>query len=151
MRYHHVAAGGQGLADGPDDGIRVFAGAYEVQHSHQEHTQWLAEVDKVKRPVMSQDRGRVAQVRLDHRGVPAGLEGARVGEHHRIVVHVDHPGVRVDQLGDLMNVALRWQPGPDVQELDDARLSSQVADSPAQELAVLQRHQLYLGYGLAYR
>jgi IclR helix-turn-helix domain len=48
-----------------------------------------------------------------------------------------------------VGVALGRQPGPDVQELRDARLGGQVADGPAQELAVLQRHQLDFGRCLA--
>ncbi len=61
------------------------------------------------------------------------------------------PGIRVDLLGDLVDVALGGQPGPDIQELRDARLGGQIAHSPAQELAVLHRYQLEFRRCLAYR
>jgi hypothetical protein len=68
-----------------------------------------------------------------------------------VVVHVHHPGGRVDSLRDLMHVALGRQPRADVQELRDTSLGSQVAHRPAQEPAVLHRHQLGLRRRLAHR
>ena len=65
----------QGLANEPDDRVRVIIAADEMQYGYQQHGQRLAEVDELKRSGMVQDRGRVSRVRLDHGGVPAGLQG----------------------------------------------------------------------------
>jgi len=45
----------------------------------------------------------------------------------RIVVDVDHPGVLIDGLGDLVHVLLGGQTRADVEELPDARLLSEPA------------------------
>ena len=66
----------------------------------------------------------------------AGQQGAGVGEHDRVVVHVDDPGLRRDRLGDLVGVARRRDAGADVEELPDPRLGGQVADGAAEERPV---------------
>jgi hypothetical protein len=67
-----------------------------------------------------------------------------------VIVDIRYPGRRVDFLGDLVHVVLRGQPGAHVQELGDPGIGSQVAYCPAQEPAVLHRHQLRLRRRLAH-
>ena len=70
-----------------------------------------------------------------------GQQGPRVGEHDRVVVHVDDPGRRVDPLGDLMGVVGRRDAGPDVEELVDPGLACQELHCSAEESSVLHRCQ----------
>ena len=48
-----------------------------------------------------------------------------MGQDDGIVVDVGDPGAGRGLLGDLMDVAVRRQPGADVEELADARLAGQ--------------------------
>ena len=57
-------------------------------------------------------------------------------QHERVVVHVHHPAIGRDGLRDLVGAAGRGQAGPDVEELADAALTSQVAHHPGQERPV---------------
>jgi len=150
VREHQVAIRRESVDDGGDDRERVVVVADEMQHSHQQHRQRLAEIDELTRTGMIQDCLRIPQVSLDYDGIPAGLEGTGVGQDHRIVVDVHHPGTGVDVQGDLMHIALGGQPGADVHELGDPGLGGQVTDGPAQEPAVLHGHQLRLRRGLAH-
>ena len=50
-----------------------------------------------------------------------------MGQHHRVVVDVDHPARRVDRLGEVAAGACARQPGADVDELPHARLEGQEA------------------------
>lgn len=68
---------------------------------------------------------------------PAGEQGTRVSENHRVVVDVHDPRVRDDPLGDLVDVLLRRQPGADVQELADALFPGQRGHGAPQEVAVV--------------
>ena len=83
---------------------------------------------------MTDDPGGLAEVPVRH-GRERVLREHRPGvaEHHRIVVHVDHAGGRVDALGDLMHVLRGWQPGADVKQLPDPGVPHQVADHPAEQ------------------
>jgi len=56
-----------------------------------------------------------------------------VGEHDRVLVHVDDPGIGRRGLGDLMGVVRGGDTGADVQELPDAGLGGQVTDGAGQE------------------
>jgi hypothetical protein len=58
---------------------------------------------------------------------------ASVREHDGVVVHVHHPALRRDGLGDLVGVACGRDAGADVEKLPDPRLPGEVADNPAQE------------------
>jgi hypothetical protein len=102
------------------------------------------------------DQGPDPRIRQDLGGrtdVPGDdVDGAGVGEQRpavcaddRIVVHVDDVNRRVGLVRDLAHVALRGQPGSDVQELRDARLAHQVAHHPAQERPVRPRRERRLG------
>ncbi len=49
-----------------------------------------------------------------------------VDQHERIVVDIDDPRLGRDPLGDFMRVINCRQPGPDIEELADSRVSRQV-------------------------
>ncbi|GAA3102804.1 hypothetical protein GCM10020001_019920 [Nonomuraea salmonea] len=83
-----------------------------------------------------QDRVGVAQVaRQRHDAGLPGQQRAGVGEHDRVVVHVDDAGAVDVPPGHLVHVVLGGQPGADVDELPHARLGDR-ADRAAQEGAV---------------
>ena len=87
-----------------------------------------------RRPL--EDRPGVAQIGVDVGRRPLGAAGQQdtgVVEHDRVVVHVHHPGLRRRRLRDLVGVVGRRQPGPDVEELPDARLRDQEVHRPGQE------------------
>ena len=91
-----------------------------------------------------QDRGGVAQVRLDvvcRPRLSAAEQGPGVRQHGRVVVHVHHPGLRGDCLGHLVYVACRRDTGPDVKELAYPRLGSEEADGAAEERPVRPRRE----------
>ena len=70
-------------------------------------------------------------VRQNHQQRPA------VGQHHRVVVDVDHTGVRVDPLHDLVGVLGRGQAGAAVQVLRDPGLARDESGGANQELTVV--------------
>ena len=81
----------------------------------------------------------IAQVGVDIRAGALGRarqQRPRVGEHDRVVVHVDDPAVRRDPLGDLMGVLRGGQAGADVEELADSRLEREVAHRAVEKRAV---------------
>ncbi len=63
-----------------------------------------------------------------------------MGEHQRVAVDVDDPGVGGVPLGDLMGVVGGGQPGADVEELAYPLLDGEVPHGAAQELAAGARH-----------
>ena len=100
---------------------------------------------------LGEDRGSVAQVGVDVLGgarLAAGQQRAGVGEHDRVVVHVDHPRLRRGRLGDLVGIARRRDAGADVQELADPRVGGKVADDAPEERAVRAAADGYPGVGL---
>jgi hypothetical protein len=54
-------------------------------------------------------------------------------QHDRVVVDVDHLGVRSHPLSYLVRVVRGGDPGAEVQELADGRLAGQVPGHPAEE------------------
>jgi UDP-N-acetylmuramoyl-tripeptide--D-alanyl-D-alanine ligase len=115
-------------------------GVGEVQHPGHDHAGRLGQVDQPGQPVIAEDPCGVAHVARhgDHSGAP-GEQAAGVRDHHRVVVHVGHPGLRVSVPGDVVRVQRGRQAGPDVDELPDAA-ARHVADGPAEELPVLPGH-----------
>jgi len=59
-----------------------------------------------------------------------------VGQHQRVVVHVDDPAAGRGGLRDLVSVVRRRQPGTDVEELADALGLRQVAHGPGEKRPV---------------
>jgi hypothetical protein len=66
----------------------------------------------------------------------AGQQGTRVGKHHRVIVHIDHPAVSRHLLCDLMGVARCGDTGADVEELPHPDLTGEVTHHPAKESPV---------------
>ena len=66
----------------------------------------------------------------------ADQQRAGVGQHHRVVVDVDHAAAGRDVLRDLVGVVRGRDAGADVEELADARLPGQVTHRAGQEGAV---------------
>ena len=77
----------------------------------------LAEVERPAGP--GDDRRGVAGVGVEEADAALGRaqQGARVRQHHGVVVDVDDAAGRVDRLGDLVRVAGRGHAGADVEEL----------------------------------
>src|SRR5262249_27557489 len=63
-----------------------------------------------------------------------------MGEHHWVIIHIDDPGLRRYQLGNLVGVVGRWNTSPDIQELTDTFLSKET-HRPGQERQVSTRGQ----------
>ncbi len=86
-----------------------------------------------------QDGRRVTEVGLDVRGPALGGAGQQAlgeGEHDRVVVDVDDPGLGGHRLGDLVQVRRGRDAGADVQELAHARLLGEPAHGTVHEVAV---------------
>ena len=120
-----------------------------MQHPEQHDGDRPAEVQDPGR--LGQDRPGVAQVRVDVGGRAlgaAGEQGPGVQEHDRVVVYVHDARLRRHPLGYLVRVVHRGQPGPDVQELPDARLGHQVVHRPAEERPLRADADQDVGEGL---
>jgi hypothetical protein len=80
-----------------------------------------------------------AQVAVDHgdQGVLTGQQRAAVGQHHGVTVDVGDPGELVVAVGDVVDVVLGGQPGPDVDELVDVLFLGEELDSAGEEIPVL--------------
>ena len=120
-----------------------------MQDTEQHDRDRLAEVQVPGR--LGQDRPGVAQVGVDVGGRAlgvAGQQGPGVQEHDRIVVHVHDARLRRHPLGHFVRVVPRGQPGPDVQELPDARFGHQVVHRPAEERPLRPDADQDVGEGL---
>jgi hypothetical protein len=73
-----------------------------------------------------------------------------VGQHNRVVVHVDDPRFGPHGLGHLVRVVRRRDAGADIQELRKAGLRGQELDGPGQEPPVGPHVVPYPGLGLEY-
>lgn len=58
-----------------------------------------------------------------------------VRQHHGVVVHIDHAGIRADLLRDLVRVLHRRESGTDIQELADVFLGRKKMDGANQKPA----------------
>jgi hypothetical protein len=96
----------------------------------------LVEVDQPPQVAIGQDVGWGAHVVPDDQRVGQALQHVPgVREDHRVVVHLADARRRVGLHRDLVHVALRGQPGADIDELPDARLVHQIANRPPHESA----------------
>ena len=137
MRDGDVAAGRDRVHERGHDRLRAVGVGDRVQDGKQRDRYRPGEVQQLRG--LGQDRESVTQVRVNVLGgafLVAGEQRAGVGEHDRIVVHVHHPGLRRDRLGDLVGVARRGNTGADVKELPDPRLAGEVADGAPEERPV---------------
>src|SRR3954452_8745696 len=79
---------------------------------------------------------RLTKIGLHHRGaLVSGQNGPAVRDRHRIVVHVDHAGLRILLLSNLVHVADSGNARADVEELRNP-LRRGVADYPTQKGAI---------------
>jgi hypothetical protein len=111
---------------------RVLGVLDQVQYPEEHDRHRPPEIQHGRRPV--QDHPGMAQVGLQVIGRSfwaAAEQGLRVKQHDRVVVDVDHAGVRSRPLRHLMRVAGGGNPGADVKELADAGLGGQVPGRPA--------------------
>jgi hypothetical protein len=90
-----------------DDPPGVFGVGDEMQDHDEQQPGWLAEVDQPPDGGVAEDLLRVAQVRVEDGGVLVpGEDGLAVSDRDLIHFGVDHAGVRVGPLGDLVHVPL---------------------------------------------
>src|ERR1700735_1727769 len=54
----------------------------------------------------------------------------------RVIVDIEHPRIRVNELGNLVRIVRRGQPSPDVDELPHSVAPRQVPHRPPEELPV---------------
>jgi hypothetical protein len=96
----------------------------------------------------AEDAFRIAQVAADReRPFVVGQQGDGVRDHHRVVVQVDHPDVRVEPLAYLMDVLHGGQAGADVQQLGHALVADHVADDAGEHLPLQLRARPGRGHG----
>jgi hypothetical protein len=122
MGDRQVAAGRHRGHQPGHDAPRVLGILDQVQHSEQHDRHRLAEVKQGRPPV--QDRTGIAQVGLHVVGRPfrgASQQGLGVQQDDRIVLDVDHVGIRGDALRHLVRIAGGRDTGADVQELPEFR------------------------------
>jgi hypothetical protein len=120
--------------------VRVVGVGYHVQDGEQRDRHGPGEVQHL--PGASEDRGSIAQVRVDVLGgtcFAARQQRAGMSEHDRVVVDVHHPGLRGDRLGDLVGVTRCGDASADVQELTDPSVGRKVADGTPEERPVAAR------------
>ncbi len=117
------AAGRQGLLVAVEQRVRVGAVQDEVQQCAGDQRDRLGEVEQLLGLRRVENGLRLAEVGLQE-GRPAVLVGAQqaagVREHDRVVVGVDHAGVRRDLLSDLVGGVRGGEAGAEVEELADA-------------------------------
>jgi hypothetical protein len=127
VRQDQVTARRQGGDQPADDAVRVFLVGDEVQDRDHHQPDRTAEVQGLRR--FPQDVLRRADVGLDVVGRAGARRGGeqRAGVNHdqRVVVDVDHPGLRRYALGDFVGVVGGRQARADVQELPDAPLAGE--------------------------
>ncbi len=137
LGQHQVAARRHRRQQRGDDPVRVV-GVHDQVHDRDQHDRHRA--GEVQRPCrVRQDRARIAQVRVEVVGRPlrrAGEQRPGMGEHDRVVVHVDHAAVLRHRLGHLVGVVRGRDAGTDVEELPDPRLGGQEPHHAGQERPV---------------
>jgi len=137
LRQRQVASGGHRGHQPAHDAVRVV-GVDDQMHDGDQHVGHRA--GEVQRPGrLFEDLLRGAQVRVDVVGDTlrgAGKQRPGVGEHDRVVVHVDHAAVGRHCLRHLVGVVRRRDPGADVEELPDPGLGGEEPHDPGQERPV---------------
>ena len=133
-----VASGRHAVPERRHD-VRCLRGLEEVQNRRQDHAKRLARVDQRRQLRAGQDVPRAAHVPR-HGGHPARIGEQRGGmrDHHRVVVHVRHAGIRAGQPRDLMRWSAGRHAGAHVDELHDP-LPGHVVNRASLELPALPR------------
>src|SRR5205823_3681305 len=130
-----------------DGAVRLVVVGDHVQDRHEQYRDRPAQVEHGFDVRMAEDPLRVAQVLLDHRGVPVASEDRPAVRHRdRVDVDVHHPRVRCGLPGHLVHVAQGRDAGTDVEELAYPGVD-QVLHGAPQEGAVGVRLYRYVGHG----
>jgi hypothetical protein len=131
-----------------DDAGRIFIIGDEVRDCDEQNADRPIKIDQGLQLGVAQESVRPAQITKDGRYSGASCE-QRSGVHDylRVVIYVDHAGIGVDLLGDLVNVAACGQTGANVDELPDSRLGGQVLNRSAEERPIAMGGFDGLGYG----
>jgi hypothetical protein len=135
-----VASGRHGVHQFRHDLIRIVVVSDRVQDRDQHDRHRPREVQRPRR--LLQDRVSIAQIGVqvvDQALVAAGQQDPRVGEHDRVIIHVDHARLRRRRLSDLVRVVRGRDAGAEIKELPDARAGGQLAHRPGQKLPVSPR------------
>jgi hypothetical protein len=109
-----------------------------MQDGHEHQRDRLGEVQELRR--LAQDRLRVTKVVLDVGGAAwtrPHEQGARVREHHGVVIDIDDAGRWRDGLRHLVHVVRGRKARADIEELPDARVLGEVLDRAPEEFPVL--------------
>jgi hypothetical protein len=140
-----MAAGRHGLPETGDDLVRILLAGDEVEDGREQDRDRAVQIDEAEHVGVVENLFRPSQIRTHDPYVVGGLEQrVRMGDDDRVVVDVHHAGLRRDRGGHLVDIALRRQPGPDVDDLVDAGLSGEEAHGAADEAPVLPGHQASL-------
>ena len=133
----HVAAGRERV----DQRLNELGGAFGVEDvvddAAQQQSDRLVPVQLRADHRVTDDARGVEQVAAhDERAVVVGEQRPGVRQHHGVVVQVYDAGLRVDSLGDLVDVVRGRQARADIKQLRDAGLADQVAHHPAEHGAL---------------
>src|SRR5207248_4587991 len=116
VRDEQEAARYRDRAQPVGDALRVVRVGDEVQHAGEQDGERLAQVDQPEVDRLGHDPVRFPHVGLDDAGALFAVENRpALHDGDRIDVDVDHPGVRVRLLGDLVHVADGGNAGADVE------------------------------------
>ena len=139
VRDEQAAPRGRGGAQGADDPERVLLVKQVVQDRARDDGDRVVKVDQRADRRVGQDLLWLADVGADHHGVfVLGEHGAAVRQDNRVVVYVDDLGPRGGALRHLVHVVRGRQPGPEVDELADAKLAGREGHRTDQAGPVVQ-------------
>jgi hypothetical protein len=107
-----------------------------VQHGNEQRAYRPCEVDQVPRDRIVQDRLGHPDITVDRcHPVVRRKQGPSVSADHRVVIDVEHAGIRQDFPGNLMDIRPGRYPGAEVDELIDPTTRHEL-DSAHQKLTV---------------
>jgi hypothetical protein len=143
-RQRQVAARRKRVRQSADDTSRILVIGHEMRDRDEQDSDWLAEVDQLPHPWVSQDRLGLAQVgQHDARVAVAGEQRAGMQMHDGTIIQGGNAHPRRDLLGDLVHIDCRGNAGADIDDLSDTSLADQEPHCPLQERPVLPRHRPY--------
>jgi hypothetical protein len=135
-----VAARRHGIPQLGHNPIRVGLVLHVVHDREQQQADGPPEVDQLADNGIGQDLRGLAHVADDDVGGPlVGEQRLAVRVDDRVVVDVHDVDRRVDRVRHLADVALRGQPGTEIEELGNSGPCYQELDRPAEERAVVLR------------
>jgi hypothetical protein len=105
-----------------------------VQDRQQQQADRLGEVEAIAHDPVFQDVLRRSDVGFDDRaGRVVREQRPAVHEHHRVVVHIDHPARRIHVMRDLVHIRVGGQARADIEKLTDATVCGQISHRSAQK------------------